>query len=62
MTDLERLIEKYKKEIAYLEAQIEEVSHKRDILVEATRLLQEDLLTPHKTLYERLSDAGREKE
>lgn len=47
MTDLQRLIEKYRKEIAQLEARAQEVKHKHDILVEAPRLLEEEGLTPH---------------
>ncbi len=42
MTDLQRLIEKYEKRMAELEAQIEEVKRKHDILVEASRLLKEN--------------------
>ncbi|HME42679.1 MAG TPA: tetratricopeptide repeat protein [Syntrophorhabdales bacterium] len=48
--DLQRLIEKYRKEITQLEAQIEEVKHKHAILVEASRLLEEEALTSHRTL------------
>ncbi|HME44160.1 MAG TPA: hypothetical protein VKF36_13800 [Syntrophorhabdales bacterium] len=59
MTDLQRLIEKYGKEITQLEAQVEEVKHKRNILVEASRLLEEEALTPHRTLYEKLANASR---
>ena len=62
MTDLQRLIEKYRKEITQLEAQAEEMKHKHDILVEASRLLEEEILPPHRTLYERLSDASRERD
>jgi Sec-independent protein translocase protein TatA len=40
--DLQRLIEKYRKEITRLEAEAEEVKHKHDILVEASRLLEEE--------------------
>jgi len=40
--DLRRLIEKYRKEITQLEAQLQEVKHKHDILVEASRLLKEE--------------------
>ena len=50
--NLQRLIEKYRKEITQLETQLQGVRHKRDILVEASRLLEEDALTPHRTLYE----------
>ena len=42
MTDLQQLIEKYEKRMAELEAQIEELRHKHDILVEASRLLEEE--------------------
>jgi len=59
--DLQRLIEKYKKEITQLEAQVEEVKHKHNILLEASRLLEEEGLTPHRTLYEKLANASREK-
>jgi len=40
--NLQRLIEKYRKEITQLETQLQGVRHKRDILVEASRLLEED--------------------
>ena len=46
ITDLQRLIEKYKKETAQLEADVEEVKRKHDILLEASRLLEEEALTP----------------
>jgi len=46
MTDLQRLIEKYEKRIAELEAQIEALRGKHDILVEAARLLEEEAQTP----------------
>ena len=62
MTDLQRLIEKYRKELTQLEAQIEEVKHKHGILVEASRLLGEEALTPHRTLYEKLPVANEEKD
>jgi hypothetical protein len=45
LTDLQRLIEKYRKEITRLEAEAEEVKHKHDILMEASRLLKEDRST-----------------
>ena len=45
MTDLQRLIEKYRKEITRLQAEAEEAKHKHDILVEASRLLKEDRST-----------------
>jgi hypothetical protein len=41
MPDLQRLIEKYKKEITQLEAQVKDVKRKHDILAEASRLLEE---------------------
>ena len=50
MNDLQRLIEKYEKRIAELEAQIGALIRKRDILVEAARLLEEEGLTLHKTV------------
>jgi tetratricopeptide (TPR) repeat protein len=59
--DLQRLIEKCRKEITQLEAQVKEVKHKHDILLEASRLLEEEGLTPHRTLYEKLANASREK-
>jgi rubrerythrin len=59
--DLQRLIEKYKKEITQLEAQVKEIEHKRDILVEAARLLQEEVLAPHRSQYEELSDMHTKK-
>ena len=46
MTDLQRLIEKYEKRMAELEAQIEALRGKHDILVEAARLLEEEAQTP----------------
>ena len=69
MTDLERLIEWYRIEITQLEAQIVEVKHKHDVLVEASRLLEEafeeEARTPdrnwHRNLYLRLSGGRREK-
>jgi tetratricopeptide (TPR) repeat protein len=48
--DLQRLIEKYRKGIIQLEAQVEEVKHKLDIVVEASRLLEEEGLARHRTL------------
>jgi hypothetical protein len=62
MPDLQRLIEKYKKEIAQLEAHVEEVKRKHDILAEASRLLQEAALAPHRTLYENLSSTSQYKD
>jgi hypothetical protein len=61
MTDLQRLIQKYREEITQLEAQIKELAHKHDIVVEASRLLEEEVLVPHRNLYERRSDAVRGK-
>ena len=57
--DLQRLIEKYRKEITQLEAEVEEVKHKHDILMEASRLLEEEAPIPHQTLYEKLMDVKR---
>jgi len=62
MNDLDRLIEKYGKEIAHLEAQHQELNRKLDVLVEASRLLEEEVVAPHKTLYEELSDLHRKKD
>ena len=62
MTDLQRLIEKYEKRMAELEAQVEEVKHKHDILLEASRLLEEEVLMPHRLLYDGLPVASEEKE
>ena len=59
--DLQRLIEKYRKEIIQLEAQVEEAKRKYHILLETSRLLEEEALTPHRTLYEKLANASREK-
>jgi hypothetical protein len=47
MNDLERLIVKYRKEIVQREAQLQELNHKHDVLVEASRLLEEEVLAPH---------------
>jgi len=44
--DLQRLIEAYRKEIMQLETQLQRVKHKRDILLEASRLLEEEEPTP----------------
>jgi hypothetical protein len=46
MTDVQRLIEKYEKRMAELEAQIGALRHKHDILVEASRLLEEEAQAP----------------
>ena len=62
MNDFQQLIEKYEKRMNELEAQITTLKHKHDILLEASRLLEEDALTAGKTLYEKLSDAGRDKD
>jgi tetratricopeptide (TPR) repeat protein len=59
--DLQRLIEKYKKEITQLETQLQKVKHKHGILVEAARLLEEEELIPHRNLYQRVQDAERER-
>jgi tetratricopeptide (TPR) repeat protein len=56
--DLQRLIEKYRKEITQLEAEVEEVKHKHDILVEASLLLEEEVLKPYRAVYQRLSRRG----
>jgi tetratricopeptide (TPR) repeat protein len=53
--NLQRLIEKYKKEIPQLEAQLQELNRKHVILLEAARLLQEEVLAPHRSQYEELS-------
>ncbi len=45
-TNLQRLIEKNAKELTKLEAQLQDVKHKHDILVEAARFLEEEVLTP----------------
>jgi len=50
MTDLQRLIEKYRKEIAQLEAQLQGVKHKHGILVEDARLVEEEGLVRHSPL------------
>ena len=60
--DLQRLIEKYRKEITQLEAQVEEVKRRHDILVEASRLLEEEVLALHGILYEKVSAASRKKD
>ncbi len=44
--NLQRLIEKYKKEITQLETQLQKLKHKHGILVEAARLLEEEELIP----------------
>jgi uncharacterized protein YjbI with pentapeptide repeats len=46
MTDLQRLIEKYEKRMVELDAQIAALRHKHDILLEASRLLEEEAQTP----------------
>ncbi len=45
-TDLQQLIEKYQRRMADLEAQIAALRHKHDVLVEASRLLEEEPQTP----------------
>ena len=42
MTDLQMLIERYKKNVAQLEAQIVEIRRKMDIVTETSRLLEEE--------------------
>jgi hypothetical protein len=49
MNDLQRLIEKYEKRMAELEAQIGALRNKHDILVEAARLLEEEAQAPDVT-------------
>jgi len=61
MDDLQRLIQKFKKEIAQLEAQVEVVRHKHNVLIEASRLLEEEVLAPHRGLYENLPAEPEEK-
>ncbi len=46
MTNLEQLIEEYRRRIADLETEIAAVRHKHAILVEASRLLEEEPQTP----------------
>ncbi len=60
--NLRQLTEKYAKEITQLEAQLQEVKRKHDILVEAARLLEEEVLTPHGSVCEELSDTHQEKD
>jgi hypothetical protein len=50
MTDLQRLIEKYREEITQLEAQVEEVKRRQDTLTEAARLVKEEGMARHRTL------------
>jgi uncharacterized protein YjbI with pentapeptide repeats len=45
MTDLQQLIEKYEQRMAELEAQVEVLRHKHDVLLEASRLLEEEART-----------------
>jgi hypothetical protein len=42
MANLQRLIDKYEKRMAELEVQIGALRHKHNVLLEATRLLQEE--------------------
>jgi hypothetical protein len=42
MTDLQMLIDRYKKNVAQFEAQIEEIKRKLTIATEASRLLEEE--------------------
>ncbi len=61
--DLQWLIDKYRKEITQLEADLGELKHKRNVLLEAARLVEEETYTPHRTLYENLySHANKEKD
>jgi tetratricopeptide (TPR) repeat protein len=60
--DLQRPTERYGKEITQFDAQGEGVKHEHDILLEASRLLEEEVVTPHRTLYENLLSASEEKE
>jgi uncharacterized protein YjbI with pentapeptide repeats len=46
MTDLQRLIEKYEKKMEGLEAQVAALRHNHDILLEASRLLEDEARTP----------------
>ncbi len=46
MTDLQRVIEKYEKRMTELEAQMGVLRHKHDILLEASRLLEEEAQAP----------------
>jgi len=55
------LVERYRREIARLEALIEETRRKQDILEEASRLLLQEALTHSRTLYEKLTEADRER-
>ncbi len=61
MIDLQRLIEKYEKRTTELEAQLGAMRHKHDVLVEASRLLEDETPIPHKNLYQRILDADRER-
>ena len=55
------LVERYRREIARLEALIEETRHKQHVLEEASRLLVQEALTHSRTLYEKLTEADRER-
>ncbi len=59
---IQRLIEKYAKRISQVETYLQEVQQKRDVLVEAARLVEEELQTRRRTLYGTLSDANVEKD
>ncbi len=61
MAHLQRLAGKYNNEITQLEAQVKDVKRSRDVLVEAARLLEEEALIPHRTVYEKLSEAHSER-
>ena len=60
--DLQRLIEEYRKEIMQLETELQRLKHKHDILVEAARLLNEKILTPHRSLHQEPAGTHREKD
>jgi len=59
VTDLQLLIEKYRKMITEIEAQIVEVKRKRDVIVEAALLLEEEAPTPYRALHDILVEASR---
>ena len=50
MTDLQQLIEQSEKSIPELESELDALKHNHDILVEASRLLEEDVLTTHRNV------------
>ena len=51
MTDLQQLIEKYKMRMDELEAQLGALRHKHEVLVEASRLLEEETVDSHRKTY-----------